>query len=396
MNSGVQRTAAHLLTRRAMLTATAAAALMPGLAQAGPGHVDRQAALNAARLRPDTLAYSAAKSRLLFGSFLAPSWLADAAYMRATARECSLVYAYGMSPPVTRKVSSGFDFGIADSLVAFANANALAVAGGYLVEHSTAPPWITPATERAAALAELQTIVATTMTHFAGQLDHWIVVNEAFNVPAGNPYGLRDCTWRSTIGGDVGAGTDYISQAFTAARRADPKAVLVLGEYGIEADHPDDERKRAAVLAVLRALRRNNVPIDALGMQAHLHGERRATAGALDGFLNSVHDLGLKIAVMELDAIDANLPPEIGPRDGAVARAMGDFLNVVLRHPVVTSINVWGLSDTYSWYNRKTTSALVRRKDGLASRGTVLDDHLARKPAYFAIRDALDAAARRG
>ena len=389
-------TAANRLTRRAMLIGTAAAALLPGLAQGAPGHVDRQAALSAARLRPDTLAYSAAKSGLLFGSFLASSWLADTAYTQVANRECSLVYAYGMSPPVTRRLQSGFDFGIADSMVAFASANTLAVAGGYLVEHSTAPPWITPATAREIALAELQAIVSATMTHFAGQLDHWIVVNEAFNVPAGNAYGLRSCTWRSTVGGDVGAGTDYISQAFTAARRADPKAVLVLGEYGIEADHPDDQRKREAVLTVLRTLRRNNVPIDALGMQAHLHGERRSTSGALDGFLNGVHDLGLKIVIMELDAIDANLPPEIGSRDAEVAQAMGDFLNVVLQHRIATSINVWGLSDKYSWYNRKTTSALVRRKDGLPSRGTVLDENLARKPAYFAIRDALEAAARRG
>ena len=372
-----------MLTRRALLMGTAASAFAPGLAAAQASRTGRQAAMNAALLRPDTLAYFAAKSGLLFGSMFGSGELGDAAYTREVIRECSLIYPYDLGPRNTRRSQSGFNFSTADRLVSFANGNNLAVGGGYLVVHGSEPPWITPATDRSTALTELQTIVTETMTHYLGQLDHWIVVNEAIDVASKSPFALRNCTWLSTVG------TDYVAQAFVAARRADPKAVLVLNEYGIEADNPDDERKRAAVLALLRALKSSNVPIDALGIQAHIWGERHMTSGALDTFLNDVHALGLKIVVTELDVIDANLPADSGARDAAVAQGLGAFLNVVLHHPGVTSINVWGLSDSHSWYNRSATPASMRRKDGRTSRAALLDQDLGRKPGYSALRAAL-------
>jgi endo-1,4-beta-xylanase len=367
------------LTRRAMLTGCAAA-IAPGL-NAKPPPARRRTALKAALKRPDTLAYHSARSDILFGTFV--DWPArkDHAYLQLVSRECSLMNVWGMAPNVTRQDQRGFDFSHADQLAAFAMRNELAICGGYLIDHGNEPRWITPTSERAAALAELRLIVTATMKHFAGQLDYWIVVNEAIWGA-----GLRCCTGLSAIG------ADYVAQAFTAARAADPFATLVYNDYGLEDADWRSARKRTAVLELLRTLRGNNVPIDALGIQGHLIGDAPFSAFEFDAFLDSVHDLGLKIVVTELDVTDSTLPSEIRARDEAVKQKFSEFLTVVLRHPGVTSINVWGLNDKHSWYNQNSAPPAARRVDGQFSRGALFDRHVNRKPAYFAVQAAFDEA----
>ena len=298
--------------------------------------------------------------------------------MRVVRRECSLINAWGLAPNITRRSRNGFDFSKADELLALARASNQAVCGGYLADHGNEPPWITPSTKRAAALEELQSIVTTTMKHYSGQLEYWIVANEAIL-----PDGMRGCTWLTAIG------PDYVAQAFTAARAADRSATLVYSDYGLEDSDGESTRKRAAVLDLLQTLRRDNVPIDALGLQGHLRGDTAFSAAGLEGFLDSVRALGMKVVVTELDVNDARLPADINVRDEAVKRKLSAFLDVVLHHPAVTSINAWGISDNHSWYNERSTPASLRRTDALVSRSAPLDLHLTRKPAYFAIAAAL-------
>jgi endo-1,4-beta-xylanase len=167
--------------------------------------------------------------------------------------------------------------------------------------------------------------------------------------------------------------------------------VLVINENNLESEGVD--QKREVMLKLLTSLVRAGVPIDALGIQGHLPTDRRVDAAALDRFLTSVHDLGLKIVVTELDVSDVRLSSDRGSRDSAVAQTLTDFLTVVLHHPGLASVSVWGLSDKYSWYNNSKTPASLRREDGLPSRGALLDNDLRRKPSYFAVQAALVRAA---
>jgi endo-1,4-beta-xylanase len=219
-----------------------------------------------------------------------------------------------------------------------------------------------------------------------------VIVNEALYLSDGNPYGLRSCPWLSTIGGDIGAGTDYVSEAFRAARRADPGAILVLNEYGVEDDTRDAAKKRDALFVLLQSLREKKL-VDAIGLQSHLRGGAPFSAQVFDGFLARIDALGLKIVVTELDVIDADLPAQVAARDAAVAARVGEYLRVVLRHPSLIALNTWAFSDRETWYNAPGTPASLRRRDGLDSRPTLIDAGLHRKPVYYAVRDALDAAA---
>jgi endo-1,4-beta-xylanase len=371
------------------MTGIASSALAPRSVIGKTVNGGRERALNRAFLRQNTLANSAAKAGILFGCAIGRDFFGDPDYVEIVSRECSLLCANLMSTSVTRRFRNGFDFALADQQVAFANDHGLSISGGYLVVHGDEPGWITPDTDRATALTELQAVVTTPIKRFAGQLDHWIVVNEALTSS-----GLRPCTWLSAVGGDPDSGTDYISEAFVAARASDPAAVLVLNDYGLEGNLPEMERKRNNMLALLKQLKRNNVPVDALGIQAHLlHDRGRIDERVFRSFLDAVHDLGLKLVVTELDVVDtvATLPPDLDARDSAVAQTISDFLGIMLASPGVNAITCWGLSDNHSWYNNQcSTPTRLRRYDGLPSRGTLLDAYLRRKQAYFAVRAALE------
>ena len=377
-----------MLNRREMILGLAASsALVPGESFAQSATVDRKTAISSALLRKDTLAQSAARLGILFGTAAEPNVLADDdAYAQTVARECSiLVPENSLKPTTTRAKADGFDFSRADRLLAFATSHGMAFRGHTLVWYAGVPSWQkTAVTSFEKAQAELTLDIDEPCGHFRGRIDSWDVVNEALKI--GSPNALRDSLWLQTLG------PDYIADAFTAAHQADPNALLVYNDYGIESDLPYQQQKRSAVLGLLKNLKRHNVPIDALGIQAHLSDPTALPFNPVvfDRFLSDVQDLGLKILITELDVTDKNLPADIGTRDSIVAHVMSDFLKVVLRQPGVITLNVWGLSDRHTWITH-----LAPRTDGLPVRSTLFDQNMNKKAAYWAVKAALDDAANR-
>ena len=138
---------------------------------------------------------------------------------------------------VTQPTQTTYNFQPGDELVAFAQANDMFVRGHNLCWYQQFPQWLAPyaATATPAQMATLlQNHITTEVTHFAGQVFAWDVVNEAFNDPSGSAVpGLRDSIWYNQPG--IGqTGTGYISQAFQWARAADPNALLFYNDYNIE------------------------------------------------------------------------------------------------------------------------------------------------------------------
>ena len=65
-------------------------------------------------------------------------------------------------------------------------------------------------------------------------------------------------------------GPEYLDLAYHAARDADPGARLVVNEYDVELDAPEQEARRVALLHLLERMRGSGTPVDAVGIQAHL------------------------------------------------------------------------------------------------------------------------------
>ncbi|HEY1431204.1 MAG TPA: endo-1,4-beta-xylanase, partial [Stellaceae bacterium] len=165
---------------------------------------------------------------------------------------------------------------------------------------------------------------------------------------------------------------------------------LVVNEYDVELDAPEQEARRRALLGLLEVMQRSGTPVDAVGIQAHLScaGGPPFSASGLRRFLAEVSDLGLTIQITELDVTDENAPPDQAMRDRLVADTYRRFLDAALDEPAVKMVVTWGLSDRHSWIVRQETHKSKWRADGMQSRPLPFDADLNPKPAFEAIMQA--------
>lgn len=339
-----------------------------------------------------SLAEKAEAKGLYYGSaVLRHHLISDSHYADHIIQTCKMIvpewelkWSAGARP--LRPTPHTFDFTSADAVALFASNHKLLLRGHTLVWHLSLPNWFSETVNSQNAEAYLNNHIQTVVGHYAGRMHSWDVVNEAIEPQDGLSEGLRKTPWLKFLG------ADYIKLAFQAAAEADPKALLVYNDYGLEYDTPKHDAKRAAVLKLLERLKTQGVPIHAFGMQSHLDGsETHLNLKKLSQFLADVASLGLKILVTELDVIDKNLSADITVRDYMVAAAYEDYLNVVLDEPAVIAVLTWGLSDRYTWL-----SEFEPRPDGLPVRPLPLDANLNRKLAWNAMARAFDNAPNRG
>lgn len=244
-----------------------------------------------------------------------------------------------------RPTPTTYSFEAGDALVAFGDAHGIKVRGHNLCWHSQLPSWFNSYATPENAHQLLVDHITTVVSHYKGKLHSWDVVNEAVQVSDGRPDGLRNGPWLKLLG------PEFIPLAFRTARAADPNVLLTYNDYGLETDSPDDTKKRAAVLELVRGMKANHVPIDAVGIQSHIHaGWSRADSAGLREFMRNLREMGLKIFVTEMDVNDNNLttqdPAEI---DKAVAQTYREYLGVMMEEPAVSTIITWGVTDAHTW-----------------------------------------------
>ncbi len=227
---------------------------------------------------------------------------------------------------------------------------------------------------------------------YRGRTAGWIVANEVTSPigDGGDKLGFRtEVPWYQTIG------REYVRRMFRLARRYDPHATLVLNEFGFETtnEYKDDPvARQRAILSVIDTLQGQKVPLDAIGIQAHLLA---AYWDSFDPkqyrrFLKQISDRGLKILITEMDVLDDGLPAAIRPRDAGVADIYEEYLRTTLANPAVKALMTFGLSDRYTWLQED-----YPRDDGRARRPLPYDSSLRGKAALSELRLALYDAPRR-
>ena len=329
-----------------------------------------------------TLRERAAARKLIYGAASDYRYLSvDAQFAAIFARECGLLVPENdLKWNTLRPSPDSFNFVEGDWLAKFARDHKMLFRGHTLVWHQSLPEWFKNTVNRQNALGVMLKHIETVVGHYAGNVHSWDVVNEAVFLQDGRSDGLRNTPWLQFLG------SDYIDIAFRAAARADPKALLVYNDFGLDYDTRDDEAKRVAVLRLLERLKSQGTPVHALGIQAHLRGDESSfNAKKLKTFLRNVAGLGLKILVSELDVTDENLPLDALARDRIIAGAYEDYLSAVLEEPAVIAVLTWGLSDRYTWI-----SEFYPRSDGALVRPLPLDADLKHKLAWNAIARAFD------
>jgi endo-1,4-beta-xylanase len=291
---------------------------------------------------------------------------------------------------ILRPTADTYNFTDADSLVTFAETHGMKVRGHNFVWHEALPSWFATAVNKDNAQKFLVDHIRTVGGRYKGKMHSWDVVNEAIWTPDGRPDGLRTSSpWFQMLG------PGYIDLAFRTARAADPTALLTYNDYNIEHDNDEEGKKRMAVLALLRRMKADKVPLDALGIQSHIR------AVSKDGFSRGVRELidgakalGLQVFVTELDvnddAVATNDMPE---RDKIVAEVYRSYLTTALNGTEVKAVLTWGVSDKNTWLNH---GAKFRKEhpDRL-QRPLPFDPEYAPTPAFFAIRESFDKAKKR-
>ena len=322
---------------------------------------------------------------LVYGASTATWQISDAAYRRLFEREAAVLFTeddllwYRLRPTPR----SGLDFKFGDRIIGFARQSGMLVFGAHLVwDEGFGDGWSQQdlfGMSKNEARRLLFGTVDAVVRRYRGRVAAWSVVNEAID-----DSGIRtDVPWYQTIG------PGYIAESFHLAHEADPDATLVLNEFGFETPGTTGSAsgKRKATLQVLDKLLSAQVPVHALGVQAHLQGGFFSSFFDPKGyrrFLSEVADRGLKILITELDVLDDDMPAVICPRDKEVADVYRRYLDVALDEPAVVTLMTFGLSDRYTWLQED-----FPRDDGARRRPLFFDTKLRPKPALRALRNAL-------
>jgi endo-1,4-beta-xylanase len=375
------RPGSPLLSRRQALGA--------GLALAGGA----LAPARAAEAPTPSLNTLAKAKGMRFGSCIAAGGggsIEAADYVQVVAGECGLLVPENeMKMQALRPGPDKFDFSRGDRIMAFAADRGLAVRGHNLLWHNTKwlPAWLNAydfgSRPASAAEALLVTHVKTVCSHFGDKIACWDVVNETIDPATG---AMRETVLTRHLGDKV------IDIVFHAAREALPACKLVYNDY-MEWER-GNETHRAGVLKLLHRLRRDGVPVDALGLQSHIGGDSDLTGApgspdpqAWRRFLEEATGMGLDLLVTEFDINDRALPADPAVRDVQAAAYTKDYFDLTLSFPQVQDVLAWGMVDRYSWLNHRTP-----RADGLPKRPCPYDADNRPKPMRDAIAAALRAA----
>jgi endo-1,4-beta-xylanase len=328
---------------------------------------------------------------ILYGSTTATWQISDKAYAHLFAREAAILSTeddflwYRVRPSST----SGLKFKYSDQIVAFAERHGMLMFGAHLVwDQGFGNGWKESelyGMDTTTARQMLWGTVDALVKRYKGKIAIWSVANEVLNGD-----GMRkDVFWYQSLG------PGYVAEAFQRVHDIDPNATLLLNDYGYETDDGFAlaADKRRATLAFFDRLQKDNVPVDGLGIQAHLNAgqfQKSFDPTAYRNFLSEVASRGLKILITEMDVLDDGLPPNPATRDRAVADIYKRYLDAALQDTDVSSLITFGLSDRYTWLQED-----YPRNDGAARRPLPFDDHLKPKPAFQALSTSLKAAPQR-
>jgi Beta-1,4-xylanase len=160
----------------------------------------------------------------------------DAAFADVIKRECDILTAENeLKWDTLRPSPMSFNFDWGDRLVEFNRQNNLLTRGHTLVWHWV-PGWFRETVNQQNAELFLVEHITKVVSRYAGQIHSWDVVNEAIAPEEGRSDGLRQSPWLEFLG------EDYIEIAFHAAAAADPSALLVYNDYGLEYDTFNDDK----------------------------------------------------------------------------------------------------------------------------------------------------------
>lgn len=243
-------------------------------------------------------------------------------------------------------ISSGvYNWAAADKIVAYGNANGINVHGHALVWYQAVPNWLTNFSGTDAEFAsEVKKYITAVVTHYAGKVKSWDVVNEAVDDSNGN---LRNTIFLKRMG------PNYIKDCYKWARDAanaagDTNLLLFYNDYATATNIP----KQNKMFSIVDDLKASNL-IDGLGYQMH-NTYLSPTKTQIETDINRAVAKGLKIHISELD-IQVNPANDINTFTNERRLAQKEkYKEIVKIYNAIPKANkyaltIWGMKDNESW-----------------------------------------------
>jgi endo-1,4-beta-xylanase len=263
-----------------------------------------------------------------------------------------------------------YDFATADEMVDYARQNGMLVRGGSLVWDQLLPDWLLNGNySREQVKQILHDYIHTVVSHFRGKVAIWDPVNEAISADGQ----LRDTFWSRAIG------PQYIALAFKWAHEADPDALLFYNDFNGEGLN----RKSDAIYALVQGLQQAGIPIDGVGWQMHALLGQPPSAIELAANFKRLADLGVEVAITEMDVRVGVNRQERPARLLTQAEIYRRVLRACLDASNCNLFEVWGVTDHYSWYN-------VGKDPSQYDAPLLFDDNGDPKPSFYALLDELN------
>jgi endo-1,4-beta-xylanase len=256
----------------------------------------------------------------------------------------------------------GYQFAKADEIVEFARQHSMKMTGHTLVWHQMVPAWLFRQGAVSAAwdtvARRMRNHIFTMMERYSDVIDNWDVVNEAISDTPGKMW--RDSSERSQWFASSG-GETYIAQAFQqaadAAAQVAPQIALYYNDYGLE-----NSEKRHKVIDMVRALRKNGVRVDGVGIQGHIDLDWPT----LEELGKSIDELAAEDLLVKISELDVSVYTQDDPASRTFQREINDYFEIEQRlarrykdvftvfrerSSKLTSVTLWGVSDDQSWLN---------------------------------------------
>lgn len=276
---------------------------------------------------------------------------------------------------VVRPSPTLWNWGPADTVVAFAETNDLEVRGHTLAwvnesgSQNGLPAWMRDLNDPSEFRTAILDSVSAVVGRYQGRVDRWDVVNELFEYPVG----VQAPSAFDRLG------PDYVAELFEVAHAADPGAELWLNEVFTEVF----PAKGDALVALVSSLRDRGVPIHGVGLQTHLTLSPAApNPGSVSGLVARLRALGVEVAITELDVPLGPLRTEQQQVD-IYRQVTAECLSAGC-----TEITVWGVGDAFTTLDtagQRQNNPLLAAFFSLPSTPLLLDVNLRPKAAYTAV-----------
>jgi endo-1,4-beta-xylanase len=322
----------------------------------------------------------AASRGLQVGSFAALKYLRERPYREILASQFEYFIIDGdpnwkFEDFTLRPTKNTYDFRHLDQVLEFADEEDKPVRIQHLIwgDDKWLPDWLTKGNFTQAQLLQIiHDHIRTVAGRYKGRVREYTVVNEAFSRKLVT-FGNHDW-WGERLG------TTYIDDSFIWAHQADPKAKLILNDFGNETEGDISN----IMYDYVKGATRRGVPIDGIGMQMHIDGSNPPDKEKVVANMRRFRNLGVRTYVTEFDVSMEGVHKSKQDEDQLQAQIYKNMVGACLEAGPDTcvSLGFLGLTDRQTWYK-----AIGQTQ----ANPLMFTDNYTPKPAFFAVREALQA-----